>query len=87
MTHEEWEALVKQVFHRITIYGKDFVDIEPEPEYALLFATIVTGQKVGYQEMDSTPCSTSSRALTMKNEISQEAQRRWAGREKMESAV
>ena len=53
VTHEEREALVKQVFQRITIDGKDFVDIEPKPEYAPLFATMVTGQKVGYQELDS----------------------------------
>ena len=54
VTHEEREALVKQVFQRITIDGKDFVDIEPKPEYAPLFATMVTAQKVGYQESDST---------------------------------
>jgi len=47
--------LVNQVFQRITIDGKDFVDIEPKPEYAPLFATMVTAQKVGYQETDSTP--------------------------------
>ena len=52
VTHEEREALVKQVFQRITIDGKDFVDIEPKPEYAPLFATMVTAQKVGYREMD-----------------------------------
>ena len=34
VTHEEREALVRQVFRRITIDGKEFVDIEPEPEYA-----------------------------------------------------
>ena len=50
----EREALVKQVFQRITTDGKDFVDIEPKPEYAPLFATMVTGQKVGYRETDST---------------------------------
>ena len=49
------EALVKQVFQRITIDGKDFVDIEPKPEYAPLFATMVTAQKVGYQELGSAP--------------------------------
>jgi hypothetical protein len=43
------------VFQRITIDGKDFVDIEPKPEYAPLFATMVTGQKVGYRETDSSP--------------------------------
>ena len=53
MTREEREALVKQVFQRITIDGIDFVDIEAKPEYTPLFATIATGQKVGYQVMDS----------------------------------
>ena len=53
VTHEEREALVRQVFLRITIAGKEFVDIEPKPEYAPLFATIVTAQKVGYQELES----------------------------------
>ena len=51
----ERESLVRQVFQRITIDGKDFVDIEPKPEYAPLFATMMTGQKVGYQEFDSPP--------------------------------
>ena len=55
MTREEREALVKQVFQRITIDGIDFVDREAKPEYTPLFATIATGQKVGYQEMDSIP--------------------------------
>ena len=48
-------GLVRQVFLRITIAGKEFVDIEPKPEYAPLFATMVTAQKVGYQELDSPP--------------------------------
>jgi hypothetical protein len=55
VTHEEREALVRQVFLRITIAGKEFVDIEPKPEYAPLFATMVTAQKVGYQELESPP--------------------------------
>jgi hypothetical protein len=55
VTHEEREALVKQVFQQITIDGKDFVDVEPKREYAPLFATRVTGQKVGYRETDSSP--------------------------------
>jgi len=54
VTHEEREALVRQVFRRITIDGKEFVDIEPKPEYAPLFATMLTAQKVGYQELEST---------------------------------
>ena len=55
MTHEERETLVQQVFQRITIDGKEFVDIEPKPEYAPLFATMLTAQKVGYQELESSP--------------------------------
>ena len=54
VTHEEREALVRQVFRRITIDGKEFVDIEPKPEYAPLFATMLTAQKVGYRELEST---------------------------------
>jgi len=27
-------------------------DIEPKPEYAPLFATMVTAQKVGYRELE-----------------------------------
>ncbi len=61
VTHEEREALVRQVFRRITIDGKDFVDIEPEPEYAPLYATMVTAQKAGYQELDYSPVSLSTR--------------------------
>ena len=49
VTHEEREALIRQ----ITVAGKEFVDIEPNPEYAPLFATMVTAQKVGYQELES----------------------------------
>jgi len=29
-------------------------DIEPKPEYAPLFATMVTAKKGGYQELEST---------------------------------
>ena len=54
VTHEEREALIRQVFLQITVAGKEFVDIEPNPEYAPLFATMVTAQKVGYQELEST---------------------------------
>jgi hypothetical protein len=42
VTHEEREFLVRQVSRRITIDWKEFVDIEPKPEYAPLFATMVT---------------------------------------------
>ena len=52
VTHEEREALIQQVFWRIAIDGKEFVDIEPKPAYAPLFATMLTAQKVGYREVE-----------------------------------
>ena len=78
MTREEREALVKQVFQRITIDGIDFVDIEAKPEYTPLFATIATGQKVGYQEMDSSPSPDT--LLLLPSGISVSGIESWAGR-------
>ena len=49
VTHEQREALVREVFHRITIDGKEFVGIEPNAAYIPLFAAMLTGQKVGYR--------------------------------------
>jgi len=56
--HEEREALIRQVFLQITIAGKEFVDIEPKPD-TILFATMVTAQKVWYQELESSRSSDS----------------------------
>jgi hypothetical protein len=39
---EQREALLKEVFSRITIGGKKLMRIEPKPAYEPLFATIVT---------------------------------------------
>ena len=55
VTHEQREKLVREVFHRITIDGKDIVSIEPKTAYAPLFASIVTDQKFGYWESESPP--------------------------------
>ena len=55
VTHEEREALVQQVFLRITIDGKEFMSIEPKAPYAPLFASIVTSEEFGYWEPNSTP--------------------------------
>ena len=37
-----------EVFRNITIDGKDFVSVEPNPSYVPLFAAVVTGQNLGY---------------------------------------
>ena len=55
VTHEQRENLVREVFHRSTIDGKDIVSIEPKTAYAPLFASIVTDQKFGYWESESPP--------------------------------
>ena len=55
VTHEQRENLVREVFHRITIDGKEFVSIEPQPAYVPLFATMVVSQKLGYREIDPPP--------------------------------
>ena len=44
VTHEQREELVREVFHRITIDGKEFMSIEPKAPYAPLFASIVTSE-------------------------------------------
>jgi hypothetical protein len=48
VTHQQREALVQEVFRSITIDGKDFVSVEPNPAYIPLFAAVLTGQKLGY---------------------------------------
>ena len=55
VTHEQRESLVREVFRRITIDGKEFVNIEPQAAYVPLFATIVADQEFGYRVLKSTP--------------------------------
>ncbi len=52
---EQREALIREVFRRITIDGKQFVNIEPQPTYVPIFAVMLTGQKVGYRVLDPPP--------------------------------
>ena len=50
------EALVKDVFTSITIGGKSLISIEPKPEYAPLFASIImVHNKVENRKLDSPP--------------------------------
>ena len=55
VTHEQREALVKEVFRRITIAGREFVSIEPNPAYLPIFAAVLTGQKLGYRALKPPP--------------------------------
>ena len=54
VTDEQREALLREVFNRITIDGKQFMSIEPRPAYVPLFASMATNEKLGYWEFDST---------------------------------
>ncbi|MBU2609144.1 MAG: hypothetical protein KKF26_07490, partial [Chloroflexi bacterium] len=50
------EALIKDVFTSITLGGKSLISIEPKPEYAPLFASIVMDHnKVENRKFDSPP--------------------------------
>ena len=55
VTDQQREALVQEVFHRITIDGKEFSGIQPNPAYVPLFATILTDEKLGYRAAESPP--------------------------------
>ena len=55
VTHEQREALVQEIFRNITIDGKDFVTIEPNPAYVPIFAAVVTWQKLGYCALKPPP--------------------------------
>jgi len=48
-------SLDAEVFRSITIDGKDFVSVEPNPSYVPIFAAVVTGQKLGYRALKPTP--------------------------------
>ena len=52
VTHKQRESLVREVFRRITIDGKEFVSIEPQAAYVPLFATMVADQKLGYRALE-----------------------------------
>ena len=55
VTDEQREALLQEVFHGITIDGKEFASIEPNPAYVPLFATIVADQKLGHRAVECIP--------------------------------
>lgn len=55
VTDEQREALLGEVFQRITIDGKTLASIEPKPVYQPLFASILTSQEFGYREFDPPP--------------------------------
>jgi len=55
VTDAQREELIREVFHRITIDGKELMSIEPKPAFEPLFASIVTNDEFGYWEMESPP--------------------------------
>ena len=55
VSHEQRESLVREVFKRITIDGRKFVAIEPQPVYVPLFGTMLLDPKVGYRGREPPP--------------------------------
>ena len=58
VTLEQQEALVREVFSRVTIDGKMFTSIEPKPVYAPLFASMAVNEGYGYRALEPTPTPT-----------------------------
>ena len=55
VTDQQREALIQEVFCRITINGKEFSSLQPNPPYVPLFATMLTDEKLGYRAVNSPP--------------------------------
>jgi hypothetical protein len=55
VTNKQRESLVQEVFNKISIDGDALVTVEPKPEYAPLFAEMLTHTLNGYREFDSPP--------------------------------
>ena len=66
VTDEQREALLREVFNRITIDGKQFMSIEPRPAYVPLFASMATNEKLGYWEFDSPPSPPETRSRRLR---------------------
>ena len=66
VSHEQRESLVREVFKRITIDGRKFVAIEPQPVYVPLFATMLLDPKVDYRGRDSPPSPLETRTTCLR---------------------
>jgi hypothetical protein len=51
VTNKQREALVQEVFNKITIDGGTLASIEPKPAYAPLFATVLLQNPIGYCDL------------------------------------
>ena len=66
VSHEQRQSLIKEVFSKITINGKDFVSIEPKPVYAPLFATMLLDKKLGYCGREPPPSPPETRKVILR---------------------
>ena len=55
VTDEQREALIRETFNRITVDSKQITAIEPKPEYAPLFASIIVKDQYAYCGFNSAP--------------------------------
>ena len=66
ISNEQRQSLIKEVFSKITIKGRDFVSIEPKPVYAPLFATMVMDKKLGYCGREPPPSPPETRRAILR---------------------
>ena len=55
VTDEQREALIKETFNRVIVDSKQITAIEPKPEYAPLFASIIVKDQYAYCGVNSPP--------------------------------
>jgi len=66
VSHEQRQSLIREVFNKITLNGKDFISIEPKPLYAPLFATMLLDKKLGYCGRDPPPSPPRTRRVILR---------------------
>ena len=53
--NKQREALIQEVFNKISLDGKSLVAVEPKPAYSPLFADILLQNSFGYRDLNSPP--------------------------------
>ena len=70
VTDEQREALIKETFNSIIVDSKQITAIEPKPEYAPLFASIIVKDQYAYCGVNSPPSPPSPTLLVFYHETS-----------------
>jgi len=57
VTSEQREAMIREVYTRISIDGDEIASVEPKPAYAPLFAVMLAQDSLGYCDLESSSTS------------------------------